>query len=421
MENNLFLSKNQFKEFISKKVNSRVDTAVKGLYSDKKFLSKFWLATIGYWIGLSLLLIGILFFIINISTGIYANFKQNDFFQNNSKIFFSIMYTLMLVFSISGILIFLLSRSAKKNIKNSVINNFEAQSLYSDIFEIFNLERRKDNDNDELNHQNTIRFFKNMNNFKNISNFNLVENKYPIYELSNGKNYFKMGNLEYFNLNWVNKNSLKKSKIRKLVKSGSEIYGNYIQDPKKIKRFGYAFKSEKLSSDMNLIFFDPLNVYSKEDPNYSILDKEYTHLSVKGIANPYVNKWIMDKENLDLINTIYNELNISSVNSIGNKIKNNQIESIGMVVKNSEVYIWFDTPFELLDLKSQAVSLKKEENIKYISEKIIDDFYLIYLIFQLCSPFGFSVKLKNTFNEKNIEKNKNDEEFLFSDQENNEN
>ncbi len=104
-------------------------------------------------------------------------------------------------------------------------------------------------------------------------------------------------------------------------------------------------------------------------------------------------KWANDISNLSYLNDLKNEFDSIAINS-SISLKNSRrdksfAKDLSIFIKNQEAFIWFKTPTQLLDLSFKSPTLNKDEITELIVNKILDEFYLVYLSLMFLAPFGY--------------------------------
>lgn len=405
---NKLISKEAFIRSKRPTINKLTTQLINNYYADKKKSKKINWAKGGLWSGVGIFLSGLLLLITTIVLFALYFRKKETFFENNSEWFFGMLFGISLTLTIPGLIVLLIGQKAKKYVLKDVIIKFDKYKLIKKLFNFFTL-GYKENTIDENNkiHKNydLINFYKNTHNFKNLEfGFAPIHKKYEQYEALTNNQYLKMQNVYYEGSIWHDLASINRKLKKQLIKAKSRTYGQLIEQKLSVKRFGIAVKLRELNPEVNVSFFDKDNFYTPSDYTSVELPKAYEKLLLKSNNHAVLKAWLDQKNNLEFLNEIYNELTISQI-SVPNTKANKKylLNNLSFLIRNTEAFIWFDIPFELIDLIFEAKTINKEDIIETLTNKLMDDFYLIYLALQLLVPFGLEISVKEEIINKPLE------------------
>lgn len=422
MSNNydLILSKQNFYQNQFTTVKNAVTEKMNAYYADKNKSKKINMAKIGYPTGLSIYLVGLVWLLATFALSIYIFVFAKEGTKITTKdVYLPLLasfYSLAIAFTVAGGTVYFIARKAKMYLKKDIIKSFNNRKITDHLFKYFGLNPRYKTDkignkNISFNH---INYFKNVHNFKELKHFNLVCEKYELYEALTNRQYFKMQNLLYRSERWKLTSDLDKKVLHKLQAKKAEEYKNKIQILDDKLRFGIAAKILNIDKDINITLFDSEKTYTPSEYEPVEINKKYEELYLYGLKNHKIDEWAKDENNLKYLRDLREQIEKFVVNVPVKKYKRDKKASknIGLMLRNQEAFIWADIPFELLDLGFETWELNKESNIDLITNKILDDFYLIYLLMQLLAPFGYDLTLKISEQEikKAEEKQEQDEQ-----------
>ncbi|ADN68990.1 MAG2810 family protein [Mycoplasmopsis fermentans] len=405
---NKLISKEAFIRSKRPTINKLTTQLINNYYADKKKSKRINWAKGGLWSGVGIFLLGLLLLITTIALFALYFRKKETFFENNSEWFFGMLFGISLTLTIPGLIVLLIGQKAKKYVLKDVITKFDKYKLIKKLFNFFTL-GYKENIVDENNkiHKNydLINFYKNTHNFKNFEfGFAPIHKKYEQYEALTDNQYLKMQNVYYEGNIWHDLASINHKLKKQLIKAKSRTYGQLIEQKLSVKRFGIAVKLRELNPEVNVSFFDKDNFYTPSDYTSVELPKAYEKLLLKSNNHAVLKAWLDQKNNLEFLNEIFNELTISQI-SVPNTKANKKylLNNLSFLIRNTEAFIWFDIPFELIDLIFEAKTINKEDIIETLTNKLMDDFYLIYLALQLLVPFGLEISVKEEIVNKPLE------------------
>nr|WP_233749945.1 hypothetical protein [Mycoplasmopsis agalactiae] len=116
-------------------------------------------------------------------------------------------------------------------------------------------------------------------------------------------------------------------------------------------------------------------------------------LNINSEEPSLMQKWASNTNNLSYLGDLKNEFDSIAINSsisLKNSRKDKSFaKDLAILIKNQEAFIWFKTPTQLLDLYFKTPTLNKETVTELIVNKILDEFYLVYLSLMLLAPFGY--------------------------------
>ncbi|QSF13697.1 MAG2810 family protein [Mycoplasma sp. Mirounga ES2805-ORL] len=395
---NNIMSKDAFSSHTHSAVFKIANKEIEKVLKDKQNKKHVHLAKIWKWIGLGFLLSGLIITIITVTIALLFMYKENNPFNKEWKLLVPLSFGLF--FTFIGFILFSLGVKSHKYLAKQIINKFNKYKIYNQIFNFLNLTYTNHYGDEELKKYSLIKFFKNISNFKDIdNNFYCSNNKYEQYEFHNDSHLFKMQNLEYKSNSWKNINDLKNKYIKQLKKDGSTIYGSRIELNSSIKRFAIAAKLKNFNEKISLTLFDKNNNYTPANFEEIVFSKkEYEHLYLKVNDKELLNEWLNDSNNIDFLKLISGELILGHfINIIDKKqrFRLKKLTNLSMFIREQEAYIFFDTPTELFDLFFKNHSINVHKLSEKISEKIIDDFYLLYMLLELLAPFGLNLTSTN--------------------------
>nr|WP_307907749.1 hypothetical protein [Mycoplasmopsis bovis] len=267
--------------------------------------------------------------------------------------------------------------------------------LTDHLLDYINLKPRYENDENgnKIVNFGHISFFKNTSNFKNLSKFNVINNKYEMYEALSNKQFIKMQNIEYRNEEWLAINNLSNKEIKRLKKAKAKVYKGKIQRIEHNLYFGIATKLLNLNKSVSVTLFDEFNNYTPESFKKLDVKDEFSILNISSEDTELMQKWANDISNLSYLNDLKNEFDSIAINS-SISLKNSRrdksfAKDLSIFIKNQEAFIWFKTPTQLLDLSFKSPTLNKDEITELIVNKILDEFYLVYLSLMFLAPFGY--------------------------------
>lgn len=305
------------------------------------------------------------------------------------------LYSLAFVFLIAWCILYPIVFNARVFLKRDIVasvNNRELTDHLLDYIGLKPLYKNDENDNKIVNFAN-ISFFKNTSNFKNLSKFNVINNKYEMYEAVSNKQLIRMQNIEFRSEEWIKLNDLSNKEIKKLKSAKSLIYKDKIQKIENKLYFGIAAKLLNLNKNVSLTLFDELNNYTPEGFKKVEVKDEFMTLNINSEEPSLMQKWASDTNNLSYLSDLKNEFDSIAINSsisLKNSRKDKSFaKDLAILIKNQEAFIWFKTPTQLLDLYFKTPTLNKETVTELIVNKILDEFYLVYLSLMFLAPFGY--------------------------------
>lgn len=406
-DKNLVISKEKYESQKNMGSYNRAIQELNNYLSQKKIIKKMGWAKIGYWIGLSFWVIGLILSIaFSILIPFYYRKQDGGFWQNHSDAFFGTFYGIGFVLLAIGLIIYFIGRKDREFLQRDIIVKFDRVPILVNMFKYFGLEYREAKDENG----NIDKVYKPLNFFKNIHNFNNwdssyapVNGKYEQYNAANNEEYIKLQNLEYSASIWVKENILSKKELRKLLRTNSASYKDLYERKKTFKRFGIAVKLWNLNPQITLTMFDKNDNYTPEGFHQLKLEEQYQDLYIKTNNPEALASWAQNKNNLDFISEIYQDLSITKISTINNKKENSlPLKNPSLLIRNQEAFIWFDTPEELLDLQYVNKSLDKNTVAEILSKKLNDDLYVVYLALQLLVPFGLKIGIHYDENEDRL-------------------
>ncbi|WP_027120645.1 MAG2810 family protein [Mycoplasmopsis lipofaciens] len=398
----------QIKNLILKSIIKELDT----FFNTKKTKKNLIWINILRWIFVTILLLGILSLIASLGTLIAFLFTEKlTFIEKNKSWFFATFFMLSFLGIIIGSFFTFIAWKKKKNFCEDVIDSFNSYATLKILFNYFNLKMHL-NINDEnliVPNKNIISFFKNIKKFNDLDKNSIyIQDKYEQFEAYNAEQFFKFQNIEYLTKYWINKKTLTNKELRKMKKNNVQKYRNSYEKNLITKRFAVAAKINSLNRDISISLFDYDNLFTSSEFKKIEVAKAYEILNLKSKNPEYLEKWLEQKSNLEFLLELYKEINLTKINnpsiSIKNliKIKNKRLS---IHIENQEAYIWFDCPHEIIELNFSSPSVIKEDIAEIIANKYINDFYTIYLLLELLTPFGLKLDIVNLQNKnlKNIE------------------
>ncbi|MBZ4195480.1 MAG2810 family protein [Mycoplasma tauri] len=403
---NLILSKEKFYDQQFLAVKNTVKEKINNFYADKKNLSKLYLSHSGFWAGLSIFCIGLL--LLSITFLLFClilfwapNHLSEDAWLRKYNNYFPLLIsliTLSLAMIIPGSITYWFAIKAKKYVKANVISSINNRILVDYFFKYFELTPQYlDGDSSNINYE-SINFYKNTNNIKDLKNYNLITQKYEMYEARTRQQYIKMQNLLFRKTKWCQLDNLSKKVYKKALKNKKLFYKDRIEITEDELYFGIAAKLINLDKNVNLTLFDDKDNYTPD--GYKLLNesKQIMNLNLRSSNSNALDKWVNDSNNLQYLIDLKNTINKTTINvpDKKSKIKNHyqKIDNLGMLIRNQEAFIWFKTPFELLDMHFEIYTFKKDKLVDLYVNKILDDAYVVYLVMQLLTPFGFDINIK---------------------------
>ncbi|UUD35741.1 hypothetical protein NPA07_02595 [Mycoplasmopsis caviae] len=415
---NKLVSKESFIRSKRPTISKLTTQLINNYFADRKKSRKINWAKSGFWSGVSIFVLGLLLLITIVFLFVFDYFRNMQLLGKiKRELFYGIMLGTSFSFIFLGLIVLIIGHRAKKYVLKDVITSLDKYKLIKKLFNFFTLGYKEnideDGNNTDKNYE-LINFYKNTHNFSDLkSGFAPICKKYEQYEALTTNQYIKMHNIEYQGSIWHNINSLSRKIKKRVLKTNAQTYGNLIEQKLTKKRFGIAVKLKNLNPEVNVSLFDKDNIYTPNDYKSIDIPKSYEKLLIKS-NNPFVlESWLNQKNNLEFLNEIYNELIISQI-SVPNTKANKKflIDNLSFIVRNTEAFIWFDIPFELVDLIFIAKNINKEDIIETIVNKLMDDFYLIYLALQLLVPFGLEISVKEEVVNKPLES-----DLVFDDKE----
>ncbi|WP_029513659.1 MAG2810 family protein [Mycoplasmopsis primatum] len=401
---NLLLSKEKFYQQQFTTIKNAISEKINEYYANKKNSRKINLASIGFWIALPLAIIGTLLMLIATGILVYVLFWAKDVSwlgnANNYRPLLASLFSVSIVIALSGFIVLWLSIKAKRFLKADVLSCINNRHLTDYLFKYFGLSPKYlyNETNDKIISYDVINFYKNVHNFNDLLHHNLICGKYELYEALTSQQYFKMQNLEYYDELWLDKSKIDKKLYKKLKLVNASEYKNKVQVTKRELRFGLAAKISNIDKNIALTLFDENKLYTPNNYIKVTLPTEFESLNLYAEQPQLLTKWIEEKGNLDYLVNLKNQLNKIVINNpLAKKQKNkpkNNPQNISLLLRNQEAFIWFETPTELLDLSFAINTLNKDKIIDILVNKILDDFYAIYLFIQLLAPFGYDLVLK---------------------------
>nr|WP_307907112.1 hypothetical protein [Mycoplasmopsis bovis] len=214
-----------------------------------------------------------------------------------------------------------------------------------------------------------------------------------MYEALSNKQFIKMQNIEYRNEEWLAINNLSNKEIKRLKKAKAKVYKGKIQRIEHNLYFGIATKLLNLNKSVSVTLFDEFNNYTPESFKKLDVKDEFSILNISSEDTELMQKWANDISNLSYLNDLKNEFDSIAINS-SISLKNSRrdksfAKDLSIFIKNQEAFIWFKTPTQLLDLSFKSPTLNKDEITELIVNKILDEFYLVYLSLMFLAPFGY--------------------------------
>lgn len=396
---NLILSREKFNHQQYASVKGIVKSKLNEYYSDKKNSRKINLATVGIYTSIPLFIIGAILLLSSIAISFVVIFKtgQNEWLLNpdHFRPLLASLYSLSFVFLIAWCILYPIALRARIFLKKDIVASVNNRDLTDHLLDYINLKPRYENDENgnKIVNFGHISFFKNTSNFKNLSKFNVINNKYEMYEALSNKQFIKMQNIEYRNEEWLAINNLSNKEIKRLKKAKAKVYKGKIQRIEHNLYFGIATKLLNLNKSVSVTLFDEFNNYTPESFKKLDVKDEFSILNISSEDTELMQKWANDISNLSYLNDLKNEFDSIAINS-SISLKNSRrdksfAKDLSIFIKNQEAFIWFKTPTQLLDLSFKSPTLNKDEITELIVNKILDEFYLVYLSLMFLAPFGY--------------------------------
>lgn len=396
---NLILSREKFNHQQYASVKGIVKSKLNEYYSDKKNSRKINLATVGIYTSIPLFIIGAILLLSSIAISFVVIFKtgKNEWLLNpdHFRPLLASLYSLSFVFLIAWCILYPIALRARIFLKKDIVASVNNRDLTDHLLDYINLKPRYENDENgnKIVNFGHISFFKNTSNFKNLSKFNVINNKYEMYEALSNKQFIKMQNIEYRNEEWLAINNLSNKEIKRLKKAKAKVYKGKIQRIEHNLYFGIATKLLNLNKSVSVTLFDEFNNYTPESFKKLDVKDEFSILNISSEDTELMQKWANDISNLSYLNDLKNEFDSIAINS-SISLKNSRrdksfAKDLSIFIKNQEAFIWFKTPTQLLDLSFKSPTLNKDEITELIVNKILDEFYLVYLSLMFLAPFGY--------------------------------
>ncbi|WP_282460727.1 MAG2810 family protein [Mycoplasmopsis bovis] len=396
---NLILSREKFNHQQYASVKGIVKSKLNEYYSDKKNSRKINLATVGIYTSIPLFIIGAILLLSSITISFVVTFKtgKNEWLLNpdHFRPLLASLYSLSFVFLIAWCILYPIALRARIFLKKDIVASVNNRDLTDHLLDYINLKPRYENDENgnKIVNFGHISFFKNTSNFKNLSKFNVINNKYEMYEALSNKQFIKMQNIEYRNEEWLAINNLSNKEIKRLKKAKAKVYKGKIQRIEHNLYFGIATKLLNLNKSVSVTLFDEFNNYTPESFKKLDVKDEFSILNISSEDTELMQKWANDISNLSYLNDLKNEFDSIAINS-SISLKNSRrdksfAKDLSIFIKNQEAFIWFKTPTQLLDLSFKSPTLNKDEITELIVNKILDEFYLVYLSLMFLAPFGY--------------------------------
>ncbi|UUM25804.1 hypothetical protein NQV05_01530 [Mycoplasmopsis agalactiae] len=395
---NLILSREKFNHQQYAPVKGIVKAKLNEYYAEKKNSRKINLATVGAYVSIPLFIIAVILLLSSVAISFVVIFKTGNSWllqQDHFRPLLASLYSLAFVFLIAWCILYPIVFNARVFLKRDIVasvNNRELTDHLLDYIGLKPLYKNDENDNKIVNFAN-ISFFKNTSNFKNLSKFNVINNKYEMYEAVSNKQLIRMQNIEFRSEEWIKLNDLSNKEIKKLKSAKSFIYKDKIQKIENKLYFGIAAKLLNLNKNVSLTLFDELNNYTPEGFKKVEVKDEFMTLNINSEELSLMQKWASDTNNLSYLSDLKNEFDSIAINSsisLKNSRKDKSFaKDLAILIKNQEAFIWFKTPTQLLDLYFKTPTLNKETVTELIVNKILDEFYLVYLSLMFLAPFGY--------------------------------
>ncbi|CBH40509.1 MAG2810 family protein [Mycoplasmopsis agalactiae] len=395
---NLILSREKFNHQQYAPVKGIVKAKLNEYYAEKKNSRKINLATVGAYVSIPLFIIAVILLLSSVAISFVVIFKTGNNWllqPDHFRPLLASLYSLAFVFLIAWCILYPIVFNARVFLKRDIVasvNNRELTDHLLDYIGLKPLYKNDENDNKIVNFAN-ISFFKNTSNFKNLSKFNVINNKYEMYEAVSNKQLIRMQNIEFRSEEWIKLNDLSNKEIKKLKSAKSLIYKDKIQKIENKLYFGIAAKLLNLNKNVSLTLFDELNNYTPEGFKKVEVKDEFMTLNINSEEPSLMQKWASDTNNLSYLSDLKNEFDSIAINSsisLKNSRKDKSFaKDLAILIKNQEAFIWFKTPTQLLDLYFKTPTLNKETVTELIVNKILDEFYLVYLSLMFLAPFGY--------------------------------
>ncbi|MCE6061561.1 hypothetical protein J8A71_01445 [Mycoplasmopsis agalactiae] len=395
---NLILSREKFNHQQYAPVKGIVKAKLNEYYAEKKNSRKINLATVGAYVSIPLFIIAVILLLSSVAISFVVIFKTGNNWllqPDHFRPLLASLYSLAFVFLIAWCILYPIVFNARVFLKRDIVasvNNRELTDHLLDYIGLKPLYKNDENDNKIVNFAN-ISFFKNTSNFKNLSKFNVINNKYEMYEAVSNKQLIRMQNIEFRSEEWIKLNDLSNKEIKKLKSAKSFIYKDKIQKIENKLYFGIAAKLLNLNKNVSLTLFDELNNYTPEGFKKVEVKDEFMTLNINSEEPSLMQKWASDTNNLSYLSDLKNEFDSITINSsisLKNSRKDKSFaKDLAILIKNQEAFIWFKTPTQLLDLYFKTPTLNKETVTELIVNKILDEFYLVYLSLMFLAPFGY--------------------------------
>lgn len=395
---NLILSREKFNHQQYAPVKGIVKAKLNEYYAEKKNSRKINLATVGAYVSIPLFIIAVILLLSSVAISFVVIFKTGNNWllqPDHFRPLLASLYSLAFVFLIAWCILYPIVFNARVFLKRDIVasvNNRELTDHLLDYIGLKPLYKNDENDNKIVNFAN-ISFFKNTSNFKNLSKFNVINNKYEMYEAVSNKQLIRMQNIEFRSEEWIKLNDLSNKEIKKLKSAKSFIYKDKIQKIENKLYFGIAAKLLNLNKNVSLTLFDELNNYTPEGFKKVEVKDEFMTLNINSEEPSLMQKWASDTNNLSYLSDLKNEFDSIAINSsisLKNSRKDKSFaKDLAILIKNQEAFIWFKTPTQLLDLYFKTPTLNKETVTELIVNKILDEFYLVYLSLMFLAPFGY--------------------------------
>ncbi|WP_051590852.1 MAG2810 family protein [Mycoplasmopsis felifaucium] len=397
---NLILSKDKFREQQYTTIKNATESKINTFFKQKENAKRLSFATVGFLTTLILFIVGVALLLSTVSLNIYTTLglKKGNWLFDNSKPFFWTMYSISLAISLICGVCYVIAKRERISLKRDVILSFNGRNIIDYLFKYIGLNPKYDFNEmgAKIINYSPINFYKNTSNFADLANYNLVLGKYELYEATTKNQYFKLQNLLYHDNSWVDISSVDNKTFKKIMKYNANVYKSRVELDENVRRFGIAAKILNINKDFNITLFDANNNYSSAELFKIELDKQFDSIVLNAKRNVLLSEWLEDENNLKYLKELHEFITSINIYNPAKKqhIKKNSIKSLSLVLRNQEAFIWFDTNCELFDLAFSSYTLKAPEIVDIITNKIIDDFYLVYLLIQLLAPFGLDVTLK---------------------------
>ncbi|WP_331706679.1 MAG2810 family protein [Mycoplasmopsis agalactiae] len=395
---NLILSREKFNHQKYAPVKGIVKAKLNEYYAEKKNSRKINLATVGAYVSIPLFIIAVILLLSSVAISFVVIFKTGNSWllqPDHFRPLLASLYSLAFVFLIAWCILYPIVFNARVFLKRDIVASVNNRELTDHLLDYIGLKPLYKNDesgNKIVNFAN-ISFFKNTSNFKNLSKFNVINNKYEMYEAVSNKQLIRMQNIEFRSEEWIKINDLSNKEIKKLKSAKSLIYKDKIQKIENKLYFGIAAKLLNLNKNVSLTLFDELNNYTPEGFKKVEVKDEFMSLNINSEEPSLMQKWASYTNNLSYLSDLKNEFDSIAINSsisLKNSRKDKSFaKDLAILIKNQEAFIWFKTPTQLLDLYFKTPTLNKETVTELIVNKILDEFYLVYLSLMFLAPFGY--------------------------------